>query len=147
VVFKFVEGGKVVLMMPPLKANTATQPGSPLWDQVIALLQQDPFTKSYEIRVGCCHEDPAGNIYRDSNGYARPDPVEGVPEENEVDEEPRPVHQESPLLTAAKKDGKALKITDDRFDYDKDFLPKDVATDVKILLESCNSIEEFIKNI
>ena len=145
VVFKFVEGGKVVLLMPPLK-GTATQPGSPLWDQVISILQRDPFTQAYEIRVGCCEENPAGDVYRNSEGYAKPDSsnVDGVPEENEVDDEP--VHQESPLLTAAKK-GPVPKITDDRFDYDKEFLPKDVGTDVKILLESCDSVDEFLKNI
>lgn len=144
VVFQFVEGGKVVLLMPPLK-GTALQPGSPLWDQVVMILQKDPFTKAYEIRVGCCEEKPEGDVYRNSDGYAKPDPsnAEGVPEENEVDE---PVHQESPLLTAAKK-APVPKITDDRFDYDKEFLPKDVGTDVKILLESCNSVEEFLKNI
>jgi hypothetical protein len=145
VAFKFVEGGKVVIMMPPLK-GTATQPGSPMWDQVVGLLQRDAFTKTYEIRVGCTEENPNGEVYRDSNGYTKPDPVDGVPGENEV-EEGEPVHQESPLLTAAKKGVKPPEIKDDRFDYDREFLPKDVGTDVKILLESCQSVEEFLQKI
>ena len=145
VAFKFSGDGKVVLMTPPLKASTATQSGSPLWDLIVGVLQRDPFTQAYEIRVGCCEENPEGEVYRNSDGYAKSDPSnsDGVPEENEVE---GPAHQESPLLAAAKR-VPVPKITDDRFDYDKDFLPKDVGTDVKILLESCNSVEEFLKNI
>jgi hypothetical protein len=128
--------GAVELMIPEAPKATATQPGSPLWDQVANLLQRDPFTKVYRIVVG-------GEVYRDSTtGYVKPDDFDGVSEDM-----PQPAHQESQLLTAAKKGVKPPTITDDRFDYDKDFLPKDVGTDVRIMLESCNSVEDFLKNI
>jgi len=139
VAFGFGEGGRVILDLPPLRKSTATQPGSPLWNQVASLIQRDPFTQSWQIRVD-------GEVYRDSEGYSKPDPIDGVPEDFEDEEDPQPVHQGSPLLTAAKK-VKPPEIKDDRFDYDKEFLPKDVGTDVKILLESCQSVEEFLKNI
>ena len=138
VVFKFETGGRVVLLIPPLNKNVRGHIPSSLWDQVVAILLRDPFTRSYEIRVGCCQENPMGEVYRNSEG----DPVKGVSEESDNG----PVHQESPLLTAAKK-VKTPKISDDRFNYDKEFLPKDVASDVKILLESCKNVEEFLRNI
>jgi hypothetical protein len=99
----------------------------------VEILQRDPFTQAYEIRVGCCQENPAGEVYRNSEGVSE-EPDDG------------PVHRKSPLLTAAKK-VKTPKISDGRFDYDKEFLPKDVALDVKILLESCPTMEEFLRNI
>jgi len=37
--------------------------------------------------------------------------------------------------------------SDDRFGYEREYLPPDVATDVKILLESTGSVEEFLKRI
>lgn len=36
---------------------------------------------------------------------------------------------------------------DDRFDYDREYLPADVGTDVRILLESSNTVEDFLSKI
>ncbi|MBE3145397.1 MAG: hypothetical protein IMZ61_15970, partial [Planctomycetes bacterium] len=38
-------------------------------------------------------------------------------------------------------------VKDERFDYERPFLPEDVVTDVKILLETTGSVEEFLKSI
>ena len=119
--------GEVALMFPQVPDTTAMQPESPIWQEVGNLLMRDPYVKGYHIIV-------RGELYRNSDGYVRPDnSIDGVDEEIQ-----RPL---------AAKPFKAPEIKDTRFDYNREFLPKDVGTDVKILLESCNSVEDFLKNI
>ena len=44
-------------------------------------------------------------------------------------------------------DKSMLVSNDNRFSYDRDYLPTDASTDIKILLESTGSVEEFLKHI
>jgi hypothetical protein len=46
-----------------------------------------------------------------------------------------------------KSSAKLPNLDDGRFEYEKDFLPADAATDVRILLESTGSVDEFLKQI
>ena len=112
--FEFEDEGRVTIHFPMLTTEV-TQPSSPLWDHIVKLLERDPFTKAWEIRVN-------EMMYRNSSGF-----ILGQESHKDYLNDP--------------------KINDDRFDYDRDFLPKDVGMDVKILLESCGSVEEFLKNI
>jgi len=137
--FQFNPNGEVILELPALKKSMATQPGSPLWDKIAGMIKQDAFTKSFQIRVD-------GEVYRDSDGYSKPDPVEGIPEDN-FEDNVHPVHQESPLLKAAKRVTVPDDVKDGRFDNGRDYLPTDVGTDVRILLESTLSVDDFLNNI
>ena len=112
--FEFEDGGKVTIHFSILTTEV-TQPNSPLWDHVAQLLQRDPFTRVWKIKVN-------EMVYRDSSGF-----ILGQESHKEILDNP--------------------KIYDDRFNYDRDFLPKDVGMDVKILLESSKSVEEFLNNI
>lgn len=128
--------------------STALQPGSPLWDQIAGAMKSDEFVQTYQIRVD-------GEVYRDSDGYTKADDLPATPEEMEDDGDHRPLSEQAKESTqefqrAQREPPKPVvkaKVEDNRFDYDREFLPKDVGTDVKILLESCNSVEEFLKNI
>jgi hypothetical protein len=116
--------GEIALIFPSVPDTTAMQPESPVWQEVGNLLMRDPYVKGYHIIV-------QGEVYRNSDGYVKPD--------TSIDD----------ILNtkSAVKGFKAPEIKDDRFDDGRDFLPKDVATDVKILLESCDSVDDFLRNI
>jgi hypothetical protein len=153
VTFKNLPGHHIVIEIENPPKATATQPGSPLWDQLAQGLQQDAFIAnggSYQIRVN-------GEVYRDSDGYVKPDDLPTSPEDMEDDGDHRPLSEQAKenmsefqqAQRRAQRNTPPPKpaVKDDRFDYDREFLPKDVATDVKILLETCGSVEEFLKNI
>jgi hypothetical protein len=118
--------GEIALFFPEVPDTTAMQPESPVWQEVGNLLMRDPYVKGYHIIV-------RGEMYRNSDGYVKPDDSG-----SEVDKA---------IPGSSVKGFKAPVIKDNRFNYDREFLPKDVGTDVKILLESCNSVDEFLKNI
>lgn len=139
--FKSLPGNKAIIeIFDVSKKNMATQPGSPLWRQVAAFLERDPFVQSYEIIVD-------NEVYLNSDGYAKADTPTISAEGEEFDEESMssPRHVSSPLVGRVR--GSSLKITDDRFDYNRSYLPKDAATDIRILLESTKTVDDFLKNI
>lgn len=146
ILFKNLPDHRLVLEVENAPQATALEAGSPIWDQVAHVIRSDEFVQSYQIRVN-------GEVYRDSDGYVKPDDLPGSPE-MDMEEQP-PLSEQAkanmqefqraqreppkPIVTA--------KVEDDRFDYDRDFLPVDVGMDVKILLESTNSVEDFLKSI
>lgn len=63
-------------------------------------------------------------------------------------EQPLPeVAEEREFIEDAKSYRPELVIDDGRFDPDRDYLPEDVGTDLKIRLEAAQSCEEFLKQI
>jgi hypothetical protein len=109
----------------PLAGST-----SPVWDMVASILKKDSFAETFIIRVN-------GSVVRDSSQYVgSPD----VPIDDEGDYMEDYVPEQSKRVPA-------VPVKDDRFDNERSFLPKDVGTDVKILLETTGSVEEFLKNI
>jgi len=111
--------------------RTALMPESPLWGKVIHLMKNDPYTRDYQIRLN-------GKTIIDSQSgeYVPPPVIDSDEDSYEESESPsRPV--EKPLVA----------VKDDRFDYDRDFLPPDVGTDLRIVLESTKSVDEFLKLI
>ena len=121
--------GEVALIFPQVPNTTAMQPESPVWQEVGNLLMRDPYVKGYHIIV-------RGELFRNSDGYVKPDDSIDGAEDREI------------LKSKSSVTGfKIPVIKDNRFDYDREFLPMDVGTDVKILLESCNTVEDFLNNI
>jgi hypothetical protein len=124
--------------------RTALMPESPLWGKVIHLIKNDPFTQNYLIKLN-------GKVIADSQSG------DYVPEEADFDESGDPTDavlnefQVEAMNAATEKVqarfGNTPQIKDDRFEYEKDFLPPDVGTDLRIILESTNSVEEFLKSI
>lgn len=134
------DDGDVTLIFLALPKVTALQPGSPVWREIGHLLQKDPYTKTWQIVVG-------QDVYRNSEGYEKPDedPNEGMDMNSEDTSREMPLIPQTPIVRANAGE-KFPKINDNRFDRDRDPLPKD-NMDLKILLESCGSVEEFLKNI
>jgi hypothetical protein len=95
--------------------------GSPVWTDVRAALLMDKFTKGIMIKYN-------GKVVL----YNTTEDL-GVAELMD-----KPAPQAETLMVA---------VNDSRFDDGRAYLPKDVATDVRILLESTNSIDEFLQRI
>jgi hypothetical protein len=135
-----MNNGMVIVEVSNASGNIA-YPDNDIWNQIGTCLRRDPYLKEFQIQVN-------GELYRDSTGYTKTVDTSPTEDDNILFRYPErePAHQETPLLRAVKK-GPTPVIKDDRFDYDRDFLPPDVGMDVKILLESCNSVEEFLKKI
>jgi len=126
VLFQHTSQGHVNFRAYTEDKSQATQPGSPLWDDVAAGLRSDPYVKTFKIYVN-------DKLYRDSEGYSEPDePYEGSPEDRE------PVREKASPKIAVK---------DDRFAYEREYLPPDVGTDVQILLETSEDSQAFIDRI
>ena len=102
-----------------------------MWNKIAYLVKNDPHTETFEIYLNrkIVRNSSSPNAYEDKDMFG----------EEGVDFDPPSVAKEKPTVVPT--------IKDDRFDYDRDFLPKDVGTDVKILLESTNTVEEFLKSI
>ena len=109
-----------------------------VWGKIMAVISRDSFVESFEIRLNgeaiFTSEASQTKIMRDA----------AVEVLSELEEE---------VLSDLKKNAPPHRETiikapeDNRFDYDRDYLPTDVGTDVKILLESCNTVEDFLKSI
>jgi hypothetical protein len=134
---RITPGNGVVLDARGSAGNSIlTDPENPVYGRMVYILKQDPYTEQYIIRYN-------GLVMVDS----------GVPNNHEVydsdlsgmDENPEPVKRT--LRTAGSSAKATTPVPDDRFDYDREFLPKDVGTDVRILLESTSSVEDFLKAI
>jgi hypothetical protein len=130
--------GEVALIVLMVDQTPSVQPDAPIWREAGQLLQKDPFVKHWSIIVG-------PDLVRNSEGFVKGDvrTFDSNPEESSDFEEPYEEFQSQPNL----RPSKIQAIKDDRFDYDREFLPEDVGMDVKILLESCHTVEEFLKNI
>ena len=128
------------------------RPDSPFWNEIAFILKDDPYVASYVIK---CNDI----LVRDSDTF-NPDGQNSIL--GQLKEEMQKVEtgkgpdmgnflkglgDVQDIAPAKKENVPVVAIKDSRFDYDRDFLPKDVGTDVKILLESCNSIDEFLKLI
>lgn len=94
---------------------------SPVWNDVRAALLMDKYTKGIMIKYN-------GQVvlYNTTEDLGKAELMD------------KPVPQAETIMVAVK---------DNRFDDDRAFLPKDVSTDVRILLESTNSIDEFLQHI
>jgi hypothetical protein len=129
--------GEVALIVLMVNQTPSNQPDAPIWREAGQLLQKDPFVKHWSIIVG-------PDLVRNSEGFVKGDvrTFNSYPEEME---ESQPDWEEKKSISGTSKVPATTK--DDRFDYDREFLPEDVGMDVKILLESCQTVEEFLKNI
>jgi len=116
--------------------RTALQPSNPgVWGKVCYMLVTDPYTKHFMIQF---NGKPI--IASDPPEYLR----------NDMADSGDPTDEEAMNAATEKvqaRFGNTPQIKDDRFDYDKDFLPQDIGTDVRILAESTNSVEDFLKSI
>jgi len=128
------------------------RPDSPFWNEVAHLLKEDSYIESFLIK---CND----NLVRDSKVF---NPNEGesilgsIKKEmetmksdnpNDILQDIRGMVKKETVKSSEKTSSNSPTIKDDRFSDDRDFLPKDIGTDVKILLETCNSIDDFIKQI
>jgi hypothetical protein len=124
--------------------------GNPLWGMIASCLNTDPFVKSYMIRFN-------GKIVLDSENLgaveeAINDAVKVVQDaENDFEHDPADINpmpvveSNKPAMTRRKVAAPVIK--DDRFNYDKEFLPPDVGTDMKILLEATKDSGEFLRSL
>lgn len=137
-----------VLVIGDMQRNEALQPDSPFWNEIAFVLKDDPYVNAYEVK---CNDIPV----RDSETY-NPDGksiLEAMQEQMkqvEAGDAPRVLDNLLQDMRDSKKSQPKVKlpaVEDDRFDYDRDFLPADIGTDVKIILESCSSVEEFLAQI
>jgi hypothetical protein len=100
-------------------------------------LKKDPFVETFTIKIN-------GKVVRDSSQYVGSSEPSPIDDEGDDDQE----HSYQILSEAPRQSTRTpTAVKDDRFAYERPFLPKDVATDVKILLESTGSVEEFLKKI
>ena len=105
----------------------------PVWGKIMAVISRDSFVEAFEIRLN------GETIFTSEESQTKIMREAAVEVLSELEEE---------VLSDLKKNVPPLKaLEDNRFDYDRDYLPTDVGTDVKILLESCNTVEDFLKSI
>jgi hypothetical protein len=135
VVIQNMPGHRVALDIEPPEDHPLKGMTSPVWDIIAGLLKKDPFVETFIIRVN-------GKVVRDSSQYVGSTEPSPIDEEGDYMEHDYNIQPEAPRTTT-----KLPATNDNRFAYDRPFLPKDVATDVKILLESSGTVEEFLKNI
>jgi hypothetical protein len=112
--------GEVILKVTTPDDNKALDPVSEFWDQIVSRLVADSFTEQYTIyRNGV--EVRRGAVSKKEEG------VSSVP----------------------KIDNKIVvpKSNEDRFDYDREFLPPDVGTDVRIALETTQDSGAFLRSL
>ena len=135
VIVQMLPGHRVVLDIYPPSGHPLAGSTSPIWDLVAGMLQKDSFVQTFAIRVD-------GQMVRNSEQYV------GSPELPIDDEGDHYMeHDHNNLPGAEPKRTPVISVKDDRFAYDRPYLPEDVEIDVKILLESTGSVEEFLKNI
>lgn len=108
-----------------------SDPSSPMWAEITRILKADAFTKTIKYVINGEAYEPVGNS--DSSES----PFESYKEE-ERSMRRRPLPKSKPVPG---------KVNDNRFDYDREYLPEDVGRDVKILLETSDSVEEFLGKI
>lgn len=92
-----------------------------VWTDLKIALRRNQFIKAFLIRLN------GRNIFEHL--------PEGVAEERKM------------LNEYMKEQTTLVEFNDSRFDSDREFLPPDVSTDLKILLESTGSVEEFLKSV
>lgn len=140
-----------VMAMGDMQQNEALQPDSPFWNEIAFVLKDDPYVSSYEIKCNSITVRDSATFNPDDNSIlgSMKKEMEKVEAGDAPSTDPilqkmfgssGPARSESPKV-------KLPAVTDDRFDYDRDFLPVDVGMDVKIMLESCSSVEEFLAQI
>lgn len=132
VIVQMLPGHRTVLHVYPPEKHPLAGSASPIWDIISGILQKDPFVQTFAITV-------YDQVVRDSEQYV------GSPE-LPIDNEGDDMEHDYNILPEAKRTP-TVAVKDDRFAYDRPYLSKDAATDVKILLETTGSVEEFLKNI
>jgi hypothetical protein len=128
---------RVVVDINPPENHPLAGTTSPIWDIFSGILKKDPFVETFIIRVN-------GKVVRDSSQYVESTESSPIDDEGDYQEHNYQILPEAHRPTTRTP---AVSVKDNRFEYDRPFLPKDVATDVKILLESTGSVEEFLKSI
>lgn len=109
--------GEVILRVVTPEDNMALAPENSVWDQIVSRLVADPFTEQY-------------TIYR--NGV---EVRKGTAKKEEVPSEPKINNQ----IVLPRKDN--------RFDYDRDYLPPDIGTDIRIALETTQDSKAFLQSL
>jgi len=137
VIIQNLPGHRVTIDITPPENHPLAQANSPIWDVLSGILKKDSYVETFSIRVN-------GQEIRNSNQYvgsSDPHPID-----DEGDYQPD-TYKLLPERQSTRTPTAPVSVKDDRFAYDRPCLPPDVATDVKILLESTGSVEEFLKNI
>jgi hypothetical protein len=109
------------------------EPSSPIWTEVTRLLKADAFTKTIKYVIN-------GEVYEPIPSGENPE-GQGHNPTDLVQEE---FMRRRPLPKTNSVPG---KVNDDRFDYDREYLPDDIDKDVKILLETTNGVDDFLSKI